>query len=483
MKKLERRLSVALLSLGLSLAASGAARAADFTPCDDAASKPALAGSLCAVERVAADPSGLAGAPKGEFQLFVRKFPATGQARGQVWLVAGGPGESGASFYGLLPVLRKAFAGFDLLIPDHRGTGFSTRLCPGEESAASPGGTALAGAEWASCFQRLNENPAYARQFSQTNAAHDLKRLISSHRGTGQGQTWVYGVSYGTQLVLRTLALGAEHIDGVVLDSLVPLQDDATSDLSRRSLTTDAAGRKLLAWCDGYDYCHAQLGEPAEALYRRVLARFEGDPALQVAVPGKNLKRFFGASLDVPDAATRIPYLLKALEQGKSEGIEDMKGELEREAAVLGAFPQSPPSIPLVSIISGSENNLQPGRERDAVRQEEQGLLFISPLPGLLIEPGLPLYPRDAFFAKLPPRLPRTLVIQGERDAKTPYDAALRHVAALRERGPVEVFTIADGAHFALWTSSVCVEKGIDAFVTKHPLPPPCRTVKVRMQH
>lgn len=481
MNKLERRLSVATLSLGLSLAATGAAQAADFAPCDDAASKPALAGSLCAVERAAADPSGLTGAPAGEVQLFVRKFPATGQARGQVWLVAGGPGESGASFYGLLPVLRKAFAGFDLLVPDHRGTGFSTRLCPDEESAASPGGAALAGAEWASCFRRLNENPAYARQFSQTNAAHDLKRLIASH--PGQGQTWVYGVSYGTQLVLRTLALGAANIDGVVLDSLVPLQDDASSDLSRRSLTTDAAGRKLLAWCDGYDYCHAQLDEPAEAVYRRVLARFDADPALQAAVPGKNLKRFFGASLDVPGAATRIPYLLKDLEEGKTEGIAEMTREIEREAAVLGAFPQSPPSIALVSIISGSENNLQPGRERDAVVREEQGLLFSSPLPGLLIEPGLPLYPRDAMFAALPQRLPRTLVIQGERDAKTPYDAALRHVAALRTGGPVEVFTIGDGAHFALWTASPCVERGIDAFVGKRPLPPPCQAVKVRWQH
>lgn len=154
MNKLKRRLSVATLSLGLSLAATGAAQAADFAPCIDAASKPALAGSLCAVERVAADPSGLSGAPAAEFQLFVRKFPATGQARGQVWLVAGGPGESGASFYGLLPVLRKAFAGFDLLVPDHRGTGFSTRCArtknrrprPAAPPWLAPSGPAASGA-------------------------------------------------------------------------------------------------------------------------------------------------------------------------------------------------------------------------------------------------------------------------------------------------------------------------------------------------
>ena len=86
--------------------------------------------------------------------MFLRKFPAPRPAasRGTVWLVAGGPGESGASLYPMLPTLRRAFPGFDLVIPDHRGTGYSTRLCPQEEAVDSPGGMALAGAEWATFF-------------------------------------------------------------------------------------------------------------------------------------------------------------------------------------------------------------------------------------------------------------------------------------------------------------------------------------------
>ena len=91
--------------------------AATFTPCDDADTVPALAGSRCAIEQVPADPSGAAGT-KGDVALFVRMFPAAGVRRGSVWLIAGGPGESGASFYGLLPRLRDTFPGFDLVIPD-----------------------------------------------------------------------------------------------------------------------------------------------------------------------------------------------------------------------------------------------------------------------------------------------------------------------------------------------------------------------------
>jgi len=63
-------------------------------------------------------------------------------------LIAGGPGESGASFYGMVAELRTTFPGLDLIMPDHRGTGFSTRMCPDEEAPGSPEGGALAGAEW-----------------------------------------------------------------------------------------------------------------------------------------------------------------------------------------------------------------------------------------------------------------------------------------------------------------------------------------------
>lgn len=460
MGKLTRRLALAGWMLGMA----GAVQGADFAPCEDAGSKPALKGSLCAIASVPGDPSGLSGAPGGDMKLFVRKFPSPGATRGQVWLIAGGPGESGASFYGLVPQLRNAFPEFDLIMPDHRGTGFSTRLCPDEEAPGSSGGAALAGPEWASCFRRLNENPAYARRFSETNAAHDLKLLVE--RTPRKGRTFLYGVSYGTQLVLRTLALGTTGVDGVVLDSLVPLQDDATADLSRRSLVTDRIGREVLAECDGRRGCSRALGgERGEAIYRRLLERAAADPAVLAKVPGKNLKRFLGGLLDLPAAADQIPYLIKELDSGQDARLQKIFAEVEREVSIFGTFPQSPVSIPLVALITASENNLQPHRTAEEVRTEEAGLLFSSSIPALLVEPGLPLYGRDALFARLPERLPPTLVLQGERDPKTPYDAAMRHVDKLRETGPVQVRTDRFGAHFVLWSGSACSKAAVREFV------------------
>ena len=393
---------------------------------------------------------------------------------GQVWLIAGGPGESRASFYGILPTLRQAFPGFDLIVPDHRGTGFSPRMCPTEEAVGSPGGASLAGAEWGTCFQHLNQHPSHTRQFSQTNAAHDLKLLLE--RTPSKGKTYVYGVSYGTQLVLRTVALGA-RADGLVPDSLVPMQDDATADLSRRSLVTDRVGRGLLADCERRVSCGRHIGEPIEPLYRRVLAGAEQDPSLLANVPGKDLKRFFGALLDFPEAARQIPHMLKELDEGTDERLKKVVEEVQRKAATLGGFPQSPPPTPLVILISGSESDLQRGRTQETVQREEAGLLFTSSIPGHLVGNPIPLYERDDWFARLPERLPPTPVIHGTRDAKTPYDAAQRHSAALRKAGPVTLYTQQEGGHFVLWADRSCSTEEVMQFVLGADAPTRCVSV------
>ncbi|MFC4933382.1 alpha/beta hydrolase [Massilia sp. GCM10023247] len=468
MKMSNRALAGALLSLG-ALGLACTAQAAGFKPCLDAASDAALAGSVCAVEAVPADPSGAAGqgGDAGSVSLFVRSFPAVGKPRGRIWLIAGGPGESGANFYTLVPALRAALPGFDLVIPDHRGTGFSTRMCPAEEAAGSAAGAALAGAEWNSCFAQLNADPARTRRFSQTNAAHDLKHLLERRRG--KGKTYVYGVSYGTQLVLRTLALGARDIDGVILDSLVSLQDDDKADLSRRSLVADAVGRQRLADCDADPRCSARLGEPAEQVYRRALLRAAQEPQLLAAVPGGNLKQFLGTILDLPSAARELPTLIKDIDAGKPDWAKAVLAGAERDMASLGSFPQSPSSIPLVMLISASENTLRPGRSAAQVAEEEAGLLFASSLPGYLVGSPIPTYGRDALFARLPERLPPTLVLHGDRDAKTPYDAALRHIAALRKAGPVRLYTAKRTGHYVLWADRACAHAEVRRFVLGQP--------------
>ena len=432
----------------------------DYKACTDNV----LPGSLCAMHAVPV--SYQAQNPAGEtLQLFVRKIPTEGVSKGSVWLVAGGPGESGASFYGLLPTLRRSFPGLDLLIPDHRGTGYSSRMCSAEEAAGSPGGMSLVGAEWGSCFKELNAAPTRARQFSISNAAQDLRSLISA--SSDKGPVYVYGVSYGTQLVLRSLQLGALPVQGVILDSVVPPQNDARWDLSQRSHVVNEVGLQVLAQCDMDAACNAMLGEPAQNLFRRVLAKLSEDHALLAKIPGKNLKQFIGGMLDVPAARLRIPYLLKDLDQGGTTEVVAVSGLLSQAASSLGSYPQSALSIPLVSIISSSENNLRPGLTKADVDREEETLLMTSPLPRILLAGGLPTYVSDHYSGQLVASVPPILVLQGTLDPKTSYEGAQAQVAFLRQAGArnVTLAKVRQAPHFILWTAPACFEQSAHRFI------------------
>jgi len=282
-----------------------------------------------------------------------------------------------------------------------------------------------------SCYAGLNAQPARARAFTITHAAHDLRQLILRHQDGKP--VYVLGVSYGTQLVLRALQIGRLPLAGLVLDSLVPMETAERWDLSRR-----------------------------------VLAASAREPARLAGVPGGSLPRFLGRLLDMPALRARIPWLLRELNgpDGKPGAeLARITEELARAGAALGGHPQSPPSIPLVSMVSASENNLRPGLTRAALAAEEAGLLFDSPLPGLLLEPGLPLYARDAYFGGHPVWLPPMLVLSGTRDPKTHHAGALEHVAVLRGAGRVTLVEVAGAPHFILWVAPGCFERRVGAFV------------------
>ncbi len=94
-------------------------------------------------------------------------------------------------------------------------------------------------------------------------------------------------------------------------------------------------------------------------------------------------------------------------------------------------------------------------------------MLFASPLPRLLLDNGLPTYKRDEYYARLPRRVPRLLVLQGTLDAKTPYGAAAGQVALLKynNAGDVALSTVRNAPHFILWTAPACFEQASVRFI------------------
>jgi pimeloyl-ACP methyl ester carboxylesterase len=438
-------------------ALASSAHASDYKRCADDGTLPELTGSLCAVASAPLDHQEVG--DTRTVDLFVRKFPADGPARGSVWLVAGGPGESGASFYPLLPQLRNAFPGFDLFVPDHRGTGYSSKLCPVEEAPDSAEGIALAGSEWAGCIASVYQDPGRAGAFTITNAARDLAGLIEA--GRQDGPVYVYAVSYGTQMVLRMMQAAPLHLDGLILDSLVPPETTDQWDLSHRTQITDATGR-------------AFLGEQEHESYQSLLEAAEGSPPWLERIPGRNIKAFMGSLLDFPALRSKIPALAVQLARNDTTELDAVLDEFRGIAEPFSRYPQSPSSLPLVMAISGSENNARPDLKAETVAEEQSAAWFTSPLPGYLVANPFPPYARDALFGGEPVRLPRTLVLHGTLDPKTPYAGALRRIADLGPGADVTLVSVDEAPHFILLTAPRCFEDAVMSFLKGETIGSPC---------
>ena len=449
--------AVLLICVLPEASAATSALPARFEACADIADFPELAGSQCLLTSVPLRHE----APDADaIELFVRRFPASEPARrrGEIWLVAGGPGESGAAFHPLLPTFRRAFPHHDLVMPDHRGTGRSEKLCPAQESSDSPDGIALAAEEWGPCIGALYADPARTAAFTITQAAHDLAVLVSQQRG--DGEVLLYGVSYGTQLSLRMLQVAPVPLDGLILDGLVPPDTAPHWDLSHRTAVVDEVGR-------------AVLGDAGSAAYRQLLDTV--DPATwRDVVPGGDLRRFMGSLLNFPDLRLRIPQIIERLAAGDTVPLATAVADLQAALAGMSRYPQSPPSLPLVMLISASENNARRGLTRDTVDTEARGALFTSPLPGFLVDSPVPLYDRDDAFGGTPAALPRTLVIHGTLDPNTPYAGAQAHARALTDAGPLTFSTVERGAHLLAFTAPGCFTAAALAFVEDAAIPATC---------
>jgi pimeloyl-ACP methyl ester carboxylesterase len=473
-------LSSALTLLAAGCATSSAPRPAPtgeelaFERCQDAGDFAELSGSLCAIIQAPLHPEM---PDAGRVDLFVRKLPAQGDRVGEIWMLAGGPGETGQSYYTEIADFRTAFPGYDIFIPDHRGTGQSTRLCAGE-TPDSPAGTALSGEEFGPCFGEIWEQADRTIAFSMTNAAHDLDYLIGQLGG--EGRRYVYGVSYGTGLAMRFSQLRTVAVDGLVLDSLVPALDDAEHDLSHRSHTYDAVGRELIARCATDPVCDARFEGGVDAAFNQLIAEIDAGerPDLQEYVPGGNLKHALGMMLDTPQSRALIfDALVLAIETPES-----LPGFFETEVtpafdlfAAVQSYPDTAFSITLAGLIGESETNRRPDMTAEAVAREEAGLGFTSSLTTVQTFTQMPLYERDAYFDAPYGNLPPILVLQGDLDPKTPLAGAERHVADMREAGGDVEFVIVENAPHAMWFfAQTCVQQSLVAFLNDQSPAPSC---------
>ncbi len=256
---------VLLTALGL-VAAPSARAAGGLRPCPKSGEP-----LECGTVRVPLDP---AGAIPGTVALHVERLPAEEPSRGAVLALAGGPGQSASSvrdsFEEIVPLDR------DLVILDQRGTGRSGALrCPELERSL---GLAEMRSDAEICAERLG--PARGLYTTRESVA-DIEAV---RRALGIDRLELAGVSYGTKVAQAYASAHPDHVERLLLDSVVPAVED--DPFLTDSMT--AAGRVLRAACTGP--CPSYTRDPGADL-RTLIDRMGAGPLRGAYVDARGRRR------------------------------------------------------------------------------------------------------------------------------------------------------------------------------------------------
>jgi len=193
----------------------------------------------------------------GELDIWVKRLPATSPSRGQLWLLAGGPGGGATSTLASRMASMGALANdLDIYTFDHRGSGNSQRLtCPAQEAPQSEGGAAITETEWPPCLASLQSGPVDLDNITTTQAAIDLGMLVRLTR-LPTDAVFVWGGSYGTYHAQRYLHLFPTQPTGVILEGIAPSGLTWSAFDQRFS----EVAQTIVEMCSGDPSCAARLG-------------------------------------------------------------------------------------------------------------------------------------------------------------------------------------------------------------------------------
>jgi pimeloyl-ACP methyl ester carboxylesterase len=179
------------------------------------------------------------GAVPGQVSLFVKRIRARVRpARGAVFVLAGGPGQSATASYGgeSLSILHPTYRRRDLIILDQRGTGRSGLLrCRPLERA----NLLRAGAAAGRCAAVLGPRRAF---YTSRDSVEDIEavRLV-----LGYERIALFGTSYGTKVALGYALAHPGNVERLALDSVVEAEGPNGLYLD----TLEAVPRVLRALC------------------------------------------------------------------------------------------------------------------------------------------------------------------------------------------------------------------------------------------
>ncbi|MEA2153330.1 MAG: hypothetical protein QOI18_1563 [Solirubrobacteraceae bacterium] len=457
--------------------ASAAGAALPFAPCANAS------GFSCASLTVPLDRSGKA---PGTIALTVeRKAASAAPGQSAVVALAGGPGQSADPLAELLArAVAPALTTRDLLVFDQRGTGQSSALnCPVFSNLAALENASESTLAPLVELCALQIGPARG-SFTTQESVEDIESIRHT---AGYKKLVLYGTSYGTKVALEYAERYPEHVESMVLDSVVPSNGPEAFGVARFA----AIGAALGELCSNRA-CSAITSNPLGDL-ARLVARLRQH-------------RLSGSAFD--GSGKRHPVSLNELELLNILQAGDLNPALRAllPGAVHSALKGDPdPLLRLNLIAEGLVPSVPIRPNPEAEREEENNALFLTtsceetPFPwqrgaatatrqaealgALRALPPEDFYPFDATTAlsnslvpicaswpdaspapAAPVALPNvpTLILSGGQDLRTPASGA-KAVASLIP--DAQVLVVPYTGHSVLGSDfSGCAQAAVGAF-------------------
>jgi pimeloyl-ACP methyl ester carboxylesterase len=486
-RTLTSTLAVTLLAGVLAgAAASPAGAALTFTPCAN------VPGFSCAPLTVPLDRSGKT---PGTITLTVeRKSASAAGGQSAVIALAGGPGQAADPLgEDLARTIAPALATRDLLVFDQRGTGHSSPLnCPvfGNIAALENASESTLGPLVELCALQIG--PARG-SFTTQESVEDIESI---RHAAGYKKLVLYGTSYGTKVALEYAERYPQHVESMVLDSVVPTTGPEPFGTSRFAAISSALNELCLDHA-----CNGITTNPVGDL-ARLVARLRSRPLSGSAYDGSGKRH--SVSLDELD-------VLNILEAG------DLNPALRAllPGAVHSALNGDPDPLLRLNLIDEGlvpSVPIRPSPEAEKTAQEEENnALFLATsceetlfpwqraatAPTRLAEalgslhalPASDFYPFDATTAlanslvpicaswpdaspapAAPVALPNvpTLILSGGQDTRTPTSDA-RALASLIP--DAQVLVVPYTGHSVLGSDfSGCAQAAVGAFFAGAPV-------------
>jgi pimeloyl-ACP methyl ester carboxylesterase len=428
--------------------------------------------------------------PQGpSFPVLVKRLTASLPARGQVWLLHGGPGGSGVEDFQILTrKLYEQHPDLDFYTLDHRGVGGSGRLtCQAEESASSAGGAAITDGEWPSCIASLKaERGEDLPHITTTNSARDVGTLIERFRAHG-GDVFVWGGSYGSYLTLRYLHLFPDQPAGVVLEGIAPSDkafDSYDSDMNE-------VGAELMQACAQDSECQQRLGPDPWQKTQALLDKIDAGHCPILNLTRGSLRSMLGASIFYGGVRDLVPALIYRIDRCTAADAQAVVWFYQQVfGAGSGAAPggQGPITYTLFHHIALSDKWGYGGDPSLAMLETQLASLSMS--TGLAVQLAKlqdvwPRYPHDEYVGQLPSYSGPLLMLHGSLDPATPH----KYAVALQDRyqaphqywvtlpqmahDPASWSPLADGSHCArnIYSAFLDEPKAVDTSCASELLP------------